>query len=551
MRRISLRAGYYSALVPALFFGGIVMTVYLPNMGGSGLSLPLNILSWIALCCFALLIIQAPKVWQRYRRSASLFWLYAGCVVLVIRALLTPLPWFNDALIVAIGIVAGLSFYRLLLQLPWRRQHLFAILSTLWIASVLQCVIAVIQLFHLKAAAWWEFPPAQLRPYGIFQQVNVLASFIACGIAATLLLLLYRSKTTRWKRVLLHISLSLQGFVLYACQSQIGYLSTALVILACLGLFWSQRFIIFAAIISLVAGGILSFAVHVWLQFPTVVHTDSTHTRLLIWQHSGQLFSMHPLFGWGVGSFESVFLHQFGGQITNVGIRTVSHPHNEILLWLVEGGIFAAVGMLMLLMAIITLWLNGGRLQRAMLLTASPIALHMMTEFPLYQSAPHWILLIVLLRCADRPYSTSTMPMFMKGIRGGMIFFTVSAIGVLTQTLYLQNQLTTVERNGTQYELPSRAVWQTVLQQDRYEYDRQMGELLRFNHVQDINALRNVEQWAADYTLRHPDNNLYAVRIQIATYLNDPIQAEQLTNEARWLFPADPRWTVNRNTEQP
>jgi len=78
-----------------------------------------------------------------------------------------------------------------------------------------------------------------------------------------------------------------------------------------------------------------------------------------------------------------------------------------------------------------------------------------------------------------------------------------------------------------------------------------MGELLRFNHVQDINALRNVEQWAADYTLRHPDNNLYAVRIQIATYLNDPVQAEQLTNEARWLFPADPRWTVNRNTEQP
>ncbi|WP_235611783.1 O-antigen ligase family protein [Hafnia alvei] len=258
--------------------------------------------------------------------------------MLVIRALLTPLPWFNDALIVAIGITAGLSFYRLLLQLPWRRQHLLAVLSTVWIASVLQCFIAVIQLFHLKAAAWWEFSPAQLRPYGIFQQVNVLASFIACGIAATLLLLLYRSKTIPWMRALLHISLTLQGFILYACQSQIGYLSTAFVILACLGIFWQQRFIIFSAIISLVAGGILSFAVHVWLQFPTVVHTDSTHTRLLIWQHSWQLFSMHPLFGWGVGRFESVFLHQFGGQITNVGIRTVSHPHNEILLWLVEGG---------------------------------------------------------------------------------------------------------------------------------------------------------------------------------------------------------------------
>lgn len=551
MRRISPRAGYYSALVPALFFGGIVMTVYLPNMGGSGLSLPLNILSWIALCCFAILIIQAPTVWRRYRRSASLLWLYAGCAVLVIRALLTPLPWFNDALNVAIGIAAGLSFYRLLLQLPWRRQHLLAMLSTVWIASVLQCFIAVIQLFHLKAAAWWEFSLAQLRPYGIFQQVNVLASFIACGIAATLLLLLYRSKTIPWMRALLHISLTLQGFILYACQSQIGYLSTTFVILACLGIFWQQRLIIFAAIISLIAGGILSFAVHVCLQFPTVAHTDSTHTRLLIWQHSWQLFSIHPLFGWGVGSFEPVFLHQFGGQITNVGIRTVSHPHNEILLWLVEGGIFAAVGMLMLLMAIITLWLNGGRLQRAILLIASPIALHMMTEFPLYQSAPHWILLIVLLRCADRPYYTSTMPMSMKWIRGGIIFFIILAAGILTQTLNLQNQLTTVERNGTQDELPPRAVWQTLLQQDRYEYDRQMGVLLRFNHVQDINALRNVENWAVEYTLRHPDNNLYAVRIQIATYLNDPFQAEKLTNEARWLFPADPRWTANRDTEQP
>ena len=82
------------------------------------------------------------------------------------------------------------------------------------------------------------------------------------------------------------------------------------------------------------------------------------------------------------------------------------------------------------------------------------------------------------------------------------------------------------------------------MQQDRYEYDRQMGELLRFNHVQDINALRNFEHWAAGYTLRHPDNNLYAVRIQIATYLNAPTQVENLTDEARWLFPADSRWTA-------
>lgn len=550
MHRILLRTGGYSTLVAALFLGCIVMTVYLPNMGGSGLSLPLNTLSWMSLCCFSLLIVQSPKVWRRHRCSASLSWLYAGSLVLIIRTLLTPLPWFNDALIVAIGLTAGLLFYRLLLQLPWRRRQLFTILFTLWIASVLQCLIANIQLFHFRAAAWWEFSSAQLRPYGIFQQVNVLASFIACGIVATLLLLLYRSKTIRWMRLPLHISLMLQGFVLYACQSQIGYLSTVLVILACLILFWQQRFIVFAAIVSLLVGGILSFAVHVWLQFPTVAHSDSTHTRLLIWQHSWRLFSMHPLFGWGVGSFESIFLHQFGGQITNVGIRTVSHPHNEILLWLVEGGVFAAVGMLMLLTAIILLWLNGGRLQRAMLLTASPIALHMMTEFPLYQSAPHWILLVVLLRCADRPYYTSAMSMSMNWSRRGMIFFIALAVGVLTQTLYLQNELTTAERNGTQDELPSRAVWQTVLQQDRYEYDRQMGELLRFNHVQDINALRNFEHWAAGYTLRHPDNNLYAVRIQIATYLNDPTQVENLTDEARWLFPADSRWPADLDVEK-
>lgn len=50
-------------------------------------------------------------------------------------------------------------------------------------ACVIECLVFVYQYWHLPGVDYWEFARRRgTRPYGIFQQVNLLASFTACGV---------------------------------------------------------------------------------------------------------------------------------------------------------------------------------------------------------------------------------------------------------------------------------------------------------------------------------------------------------------------------------
>jgi O-antigen polymerase len=82
-------------------------------------------------------------------------------------------------------------------------------------------------------------------------------------------------------------------------------------------------------------------------------------------------------------------------------LSSISHPHNELVLWLVEGGLVGLVGALCFIASGFWLWMHGNRWRRACLVAALPVVIHMLTEYPVRQSTPHWLLLILLLRCAD------------------------------------------------------------------------------------------------------------------------------------------------------
>ncbi len=88
---------------------------------------------------------------------------------------------------------------------------------------VIECLVFVYQYWHLPGVDYWEFAWRRgTRPYGIFQQVNLLASFTACGVllSATLFLRLRDGY-----RIVIGVGLVMMGFVLHESQSQTGYLS--------------------------------------------------------------------------------------------------------------------------------------------------------------------------------------------------------------------------------------------------------------------------------------------------------------------------------------
>ena len=62
--------------------------------------------------------------------------------------------------------------------------------------------------------------------------------------------------------------------------------------------------------------------------------------RWTVLKTSLALFAERPWMGWGVGSFAAVFLERAGP----LGLGSISHPHNELVLWLVEGGLVGLAG---------------------------------------------------------------------------------------------------------------------------------------------------------------------------------------------------------------
>lgn len=61
-------------------------------------------------------------------------------------------------------------------------------MAGIFIAVTIQSTIAITQIFNPEnVPAWLSYPRLYSRPYGVFQQVNVLATFVATGMALVLM----------------------------------------------------------------------------------------------------------------------------------------------------------------------------------------------------------------------------------------------------------------------------------------------------------------------------------------------------------------------------
>ena len=81
--------------------------------------------------------------------------------------------------------------------------------------------------------------------------------------------------------------------------------------------------------------------------------------RVAIYVGSLDVIRQAPLFGAGYGQFESAWRAQHAADASppgNViqGLHALSHPHNETLLWVVEGGLIAFIGLLLLAAGFLT-----------------------------------------------------------------------------------------------------------------------------------------------------------------------------------------------------
>ncbi|MGR3752149.1 PglL family O-oligosaccharyltransferase [Edwardsiella anguillarum] len=515
----------------------LVMHLYWPNSGGMGLSLPFNILAWISMALAGLMILLLRRE-KRVIRVAALPWLLAGAILLTLPLLWSPLPAQQNAWLRIAGLWGGIAFYWLLQQAEIRVRQRHWLFFALVSSALIEALIALWQLFFANKNNWMDFVP-HTRAYGIFQQPNVLASFLAIGLAVALHLALYRrQRLAQWG---LGVALLIFPAVLVLLGSRIGWLAGGMVALWG-GVMYRRRphlgFYLGIMLLGSLVGGILLLAIaRGWLPYTQVVidKASSTQARWLLLRTSVAMLLHHPWQGWGYGNFAYSLVTQRDLPSPQHLIWRIDHPHNEALFWWVEGGICAIVGTLLLLGGIVRAAWENPRAAWPCLWMALPIALHLMTEYPLYLSVPHYLVLLVLLALIPprrRHELTTRIPW-----RASFALGCVATIVFMLGAFQAQRCLTRFEHGGLREPALLQQIVMPEAQWQNYQYDRHTALLLQFNYSRDRRLLEQYERWAAEYCLVANDKNVYRTRIAIADALGETALSTALRQTYRQIFP--------------
>lgn len=538
--------------------------------------MPQNILAWcVMILCSLIALINLIRT-GRALTGGFMIAAAVGCSLLVLPWIWTPSPfWRAHALPRLAGIAGALLFLLAISQVSLSHRLRRLLLSVVVFSSLVQATEAMIQ-------AW--LPKFGLRmmdfygtaPYGIFQQRNLLASWLATGGGIAL----YLALTARTRQRALGWVLALYPIctALVLTQSRTGILGMLLSVLL---VFLADRPRSRQRPLAVLRRAMLLTSLLVWCggislwAMPSGMPADLTHEasngqRILMLEGTVAMIGQHPLAGSGLGSFEA----RFPQAIEDIGLQmesdTVTHPHNELMYVAAEGGITALAGLL--LIAGVWLWPlvfrlchpnasgpcpDTGRWLRAheglsggswlLPLMGLPIIVHMMTEYPLYLSAPHLLLLILLFRtglpeAVLQPVSVPALPrMFALPVTLLILLFTLVVLGAGFIT---QSELTTAEEEMNQDLMPvlPAAGWRTLTQTERLDRDR---HLLMANVSGFLTRSRDTAEftiWGERWLAVHNDAEISAAMALIAHYRADLATETKLRRQAARVFVHDERF---------
>lgn len=167
-----------------LALGGVyllAMHFFMPNPGGAGLALSFNVTTWlvlsIALAVGLYQLANSRKL--RYSKLTVVFVL--SCVIMTLPMCYTNANW-QGALSRLTGLWAGMLLFVVLQQFYFSNKHKQRLLWFIVLACLIEAAFGLFQYFELKPGNLFGYNTTANRPYGIFQQPNVMASFLATGL---------------------------------------------------------------------------------------------------------------------------------------------------------------------------------------------------------------------------------------------------------------------------------------------------------------------------------------------------------------------------------
>lgn len=536
------------------------MHVIFDTPGGVGLYYSYNIFAWLITSVLIALGLWQVTLNKKIYYSKMLLWLTLGCVCLIIPVFYS-FEFTDHAIPRVLALIGGFLFLFSLYQFQLSKLDALRLLTLILLAVVIEAIFGLVQFFILEAGDWGGYIVGKSRPHGVFIQPNVMASFMATGLAIALFLSVKSSlfKRELALRGLVIFSLFVTSFLLILLQSRTGFIAGIIVLLLTTPYLYQKnkkQFTINIAVISIAA-----LCAFICLEnSDTPIRGQQVYenvgARDVIFLVSADMVTEKPLLGYGYGGFERSFIdhfNQYAIKHPEVGntITRLSHPHNEVLFWVVEGGIVALLAFVLFTAGYLTTWLKLPLYKGLVLLALIlPILLHSQLEFPFYSSVSHWLVFLIMLWLIDRyalpedkEHAYVTCPQTFL-IRFLALLIPVIFIPFLFTTLHTANILVEHEKNPTSPQALERLsdiinpiAWQSRLDAAVYAHI-----LINGLRDKDIDKLEHYLAWALKRIKHKPRQSLYENSLLVFKALGRDEAYNLLLIEAKTTFPQHVNW---------
>ena len=534
---------------------------FMHNPGGAGLYLPFNAWGWV----FASLAIGLG-LWQVTLRQRLVFsplqaGLWIGALLLLLPMLYSGFALKDYAIPRLLGLFAGLLFLFGLYQWRFDKAQRDRLLYLILVAIAMEALLGLVQFYLLTPGNWIGYDTKANRPYGIFQQPNVMATFMATGLALAIWLELRRGGGRLLMALRYGVILS-AALLLVVLQSRVGQLGGLLALFLLMPQLYRQQlqWRILGLVILAVAIGLLS---QYWLAGAKrgLEIYQSGGMRSIYWSYAAKLIAQAPWSGWGYGSFESIFLHHYmADKVLDPSMVQIEynldHPHNEFLYWAVEGGVAPMVGMVIMGGALL-FRLIGVPPVNAMGLLAlvTPILLHTQMEYPLYHAIVLWWLLLTLTYSIDTEIEESNLVSHGRSswwdmecrpwllLRFMAIAIPLLVVPFMLTAIHTAWVVTKYERGGYKeptllLDIVNPMAWLT-----RVEFDVNSVRLMVGLQTNNKTELEAYLEWGQAFVRHTPRANIYANMVISLNALGRREEANTMRVEALKLYPTEPLLT--------
>lgn len=518
--------------------------------GGEGLSIPYNNWVWIAaivvICtgCFQIITSQQIRLPQHWLGIAAL------PIGLIISGFIVgtsnPTQW-----LFRIGyVLGGFLFFLSLFQIKLNRRQLENIFYILCFVASIHSLIAFTQVQGWKFTSLIPYTLGN-KPISIFQQVNIHATYLISSFFIALYLASSPSAQRRsnWlKLVLIFCIFSTTTLLLV-----IGSRTTLVVFCISLPLLLTARYTAFkkhssiallllaAFIAGVTAGAVFSKGFE---RYETKLQRQTGNSRPYIYELSWQVFQEKPLLGHGLGSFEKVFQEAKTTYPNSdkLNKQRFSHPHNELLFWMIESGLSSLIGISIALLATLrALWKTGWRRACSYLALLFPISFHTQVELPFYLSSALWFLWLTLLYCCHshniKTYQTKLSKAGSKFIFCSTLTISSMMIGFFIHSIISVFGIVEFMRNTKLDYKHLQAASNNLYFQDLNQQLLSTSLLYHSIAAGDKSYLPEYIRWANSYLKISPATNIYRDLALAYAYLDQYDKALAVTQRAVKIYP--------------